>query len=242
MNTTETSTPAVNEIAAKVLEQLKPMLETIVQKMVESELLPKAPHDAGETTASEAKPSQTDGDDLTAHIAQQADATLTLVQDLVGNRMGKLEAQVQDFAYKDKINKELHEELQQYQTGLRKEFVSPLLKSIIREHDRADHLHSFYFHEQEQVPQGELFGKLLKEFKVVTDCLLDVLSDYGLDPFVAKEGEPYSTKEHKLVDQREPATPEQNGTIAECVHCGFRDVESGRLMRQAEVIVYKIKN
>jgi Zn ribbon nucleic-acid-binding protein len=34
----------------------------------------------------------------------------------------------------------------------------------------------------------------------------------------------------------------KDGKIEKCVKCGFRDTESGKSLRQAEVNIYKINN
>ena len=152
-----------------------------------------------------------------------------------------IEKSIQDFAYKDKINKELHEELQKYKSGLRMEFVMPLLKSIIREYDRSTQQYQFYLQKSEEEPQSELFVKLLKEFKMISLSLLDVLDDYNFEPFVVEAGVKYSSREHKIMKVIETEDNEKDSTVEKCVICGFRDSESGRLIRQAEVNIYNVK-
>jgi hypothetical protein len=159
----------------------------------------------------------------------------------IEQKIDKVDAQVQDFAYKDKINSELHDELQKYRTGLRKELITPLLKHIIREYDRVGKQYKFYRQrEQEaQAPQGELFGKLLKEFDVIGAALLELLNDYGIETFEAKEGEPYLAKTQKIIDTIATDDDTKNATVASCETSGFRDIENDRLLLQAEVKIYK---
>jgi len=160
------------------------------------------------------------------------------VQTLLKN----IENSVQSFTYKDKINKELHEELQSYKAGLREEFVKPILKSIIREYDRAVQLYEFYSRKAETEPQSELFTKLLKEFNILSSGLLDILDDYNLVPFEVHEGDEFLPREHKIFNVIKTDDISKDGKIAKCVKCGFLDTENKRLLRHAEVNLYKISN
>jgi molecular chaperone GrpE (heat shock protein) len=155
----------------------------------------------------------------------------------IGQKVEKFEPLLQDFSHKEKINKELHEELQSYRTGLRKEFITPLLKDIIREYNRANKQYRFY--RELEASQGESFSKLLKEFDMIASALLELLNENGIDTFEAKEGEPYLAKEQKITGMVETNDNAKNGTVASCETCGFRDVESERLLFQAEVKIYK---
>ena len=147
---------------------------------------------------------------------------------------------IQDFSYKDKINKELHEELQNYKAGLREQFIKPILKSIIREYDRAVQQYEFYSQKAEVEPQNELFTKLLKEFNMISLGFLDILDDYNLVPFDVHEDDEFLPSEHKIVEAINTDDISKAGKIAKCVKCGFRDTESERLLRHAEVNLYKI--
>jgi molecular chaperone GrpE (heat shock protein) len=158
----------------------------------------------------------------------------------VSDSLKNLEHSVQDFSYKDKINKELHEELQKYRGGLRMEFVMPLLKSIIREYDRATQQHDFYLQKSQEEQPGELFAKLLKEFDIQSLSLLDLIDDYNITPFSPEAGADYSSKEHKVLKAIATEDADKDSKIEKCVACGFREIESGRLIRQAEVNIYRL--
>jgi molecular chaperone GrpE (heat shock protein) len=169
-----------------------------------------------------------DGQQLLANEQQ------TLVADI-----RKMLEEVEVFAYKDKINKELHEQLQKYQGGLRNEFVSPLLKRIMREYDRAINQYRFYLRKAEEEPQGEPFMKLLREFNMVAESLLDLLDDYNLESYDAAPGSDYVPKAYKTIKVVETDNPELGGKVMQTIACGFRDTESERIIRQAEVVLYK---
>jgi molecular chaperone GrpE (heat shock protein) len=142
--------------------------------------------------------------------------------------------QVQDFTYKDKINRELHEELLKYRAGLRKEFITPLLKSIIREYDRADKQYQFHSKANSQ-------NELLREFEIVSLSLLELLSDYDVSSFHVEEGTAFSVREHKIAEGVETDNATLDGKVASCKSYGFRDAETGRILRLAEVNIYRKK-
>ena len=156
-------------------------------------------------------------------------------------KIDKIESSIQDFTYKDEINNRLRDELQKYKSGLRKEFITPLLKGIIREYDRAMRQHKIYSQKAQETNQSEEYANLLKQFEMMSFALLDLLSDYDIESFEVKEGNPYSAKEHRIVEVVETSDADKDNTIASCVACGFRDISNERLMRHAEVNVYKQK-
>jgi molecular chaperone GrpE (heat shock protein) len=163
------------------------------------------------------------------------------LQEQAAASLCEIEKSVSEFACKDRINSNLHDELQKYKSGLRMEFVSPLLKSIIREYDRATQQYAFYLQKSQAEPQSELFVKLLKEFNFTALSLLDILDDYNYVPFEVQEDEEYNTREHKITKVIETDDAASDRKIAKCLACGFCDSESGRLIRQAEVTIYKLK-
>ena len=157
--------------------------------------------------------------------------------------LDKIKTFIHNNDYKDKINKELHEELQLYKNGLGKEITNPLLKNIIHWYDKIMDLYCYYDSEQAKGEEkNELFPRLLKEYKNVATGLLDLLYDYDIEPFGVEPGEDYSPKLHKLIDVIFTEEEDKSKKVAECKKEGFSDISSGRLLRQAEVVIYKMKN
>ncbi|MDR0939324.1 MAG: nucleotide exchange factor GrpE [Mediterranea sp.] len=218
--TTATQVESLEELIGKIGESKKPLLISLLKAMANEEA--DAPAAEGEVPATPA-----------------ATVDLSELKNIVAD-LKKIFEETEVFAYKDRINKELHEELQKHQGGLRKEFVSPLLKHIIREYDRAINQYRFYLHKTEEEPQGELFAKLLREFDMVANSLLNLLDDYGLETYDAVVGADIVPKEYKIIKVVETSDPELSGKVAQAIACGFRDMEHERVVRQAEVAVYKL--
>jgi len=143
---------------------------------------------------------------------------------------------------KDEIIDNLHKELQQYKDSLHEAIIEPLLKAIIREHDWITKLHRIYLKKSQIESQSELFNKLLSELEMISFSMLDLFSDYDIEPFEFQEGDVRDAKLQKIVEIVETKDARKNETVAECVTCGFRNIKTTRLFRQAEVKIYKFKN
>jgi molecular chaperone GrpE (heat shock protein) len=158
----------------------------------------------------------------------------------IESRIKNLEEKVNDFTYKDDIINRLHDELQKYKSGLRKEFVTPLLKGIIREYDRSIRMYNHYFQEEEANSEGKYFN-LLKQFEITSDGLLELLNDYDIESFSVKPGEKFSAKDHRLIQITEVEDPSKDNIIETVVSCGFLDNSNGKILRNPEVNIYKSK-
>jgi molecular chaperone GrpE len=145
---------------------------------------------------------------------------------------------------KDEINKELHEELQTYKSGLMRETMSPLLKNLIHWHGKVTDLFNFYDKKQqeENADLVALFPVLLKEYKNLAGGLEDLLYDYDIEqevPAVGGEFNPRTQKSLRIVETEDDTLDRK---IAECINTGFRDTATGRLLKQSEVAVYQKKS
>ena len=183
------------------------------------------------TTSEAAEPSQ-------IPVSEPIMLEIPELQEMAAN-VKEILVQVQDFTYKDGINSRLHEELQKYKSGLCKDFLSPLLKGIIREYDRA--IRQYHIYSQKKHEQGEEYSNLLKQFENMAFALLDLLSDFDIETFEVKEGEAFSAKEHRIAEIIETTEVNKDVTIAASINCGFKDMSNERVMRHAEVNIYKLK-
>lgn len=218
----------ISQIVSDIKEALRPLLEIVATEQ---------PAENNSANSADTPKNVENNAEMAAGVEKISNEIATLTGDV-----RKLSEQMEDLSYKEKINKELHEELQKYKVGLRKEFIMPLLKSIIREYDRITQLHSFHAQKAQEEAQNEPFIKLLKEFEIVGLSLLDLLDNYNITSFTAKEGEEYLIKEHKIQNVIETEDAEKDGKIAKFITCGFRDMSNELLIRQAEVNIFKLKN
>lgn len=159
----------------------------------------------------------------------------------IQTQINEISKAVGDFTYKDEINGRLHDELQKYKGGLRKEFTSPLLKGIIREYDRKIRMIHFYNSKQE-FQDNESARNLLKQFELTADGLLELLNDNDIEAFNVESGDVFSPKEHRLIEVIEADDSAMDNIIESVISCGFMDNSTGRVFRNPEVRVYKFKN
>ena len=152
-------------------------------------------------------------------------------------------SQVQDFAYKDKINRELHAELQSYKIGLRREILSSVLNDIIRWHGKVSDQYSFYNNkvQEENADLATLYPTLLNEYKNLADGLEDLLYDYDIEKEEPKEDEDYNPRSQKKFGTISTESEEKDNKVAKCISIGFRDMKTDRLILKPEVIVYQKK-
>ena len=159
----------------------------------------------------------------------------------IDQRLVELLNSVSDFTYKDEINNRLHDELQKYKGGLRKEFTSPLLKGIIREYDRNIRMLN-HFNSIDELRTNESVRNLLKQFEITTDGLLELLNDNDIESYTVNPGNLFSPKEHRLIQVIDIDEPEKDNIIESVISCGFIDGSTGRIFRIPEVKIYKFKN
>jgi molecular chaperone GrpE (heat shock protein) len=216
----------LNVIVDEVCERVKPMITEIVMNTIADS------NAAQSSSTEEVKP-------VAVELPEISEIAVN-VKDILA-KVKVIEPLVQDFTYKDEIITRLHDELQKYKNGLRKEFITPLLKGIMREYDRAVRQYNHYAQWEQCAEQGKHYDNLLKQFQMLGYALLDMLNDYDVEAFDAKEGDAYSSKIHKILEVVETTEPEKENTIAEVLACGFRDISNDRLMRHVEVKIYKLK-
>jgi molecular chaperone GrpE (heat shock protein) len=151
-----------------------------------------------------------------------------------------LDEKFSNISYKDDINNRLHDELQKYKNGLRKEFVTPLLKGLIREYDRSVRMYKHYSIDEE-VQNEEKYRNLLKQFEMTSFGLLELLNDYDIEPFFVNKGDVFNPKEHRVIEVIETSEIDLDNKIEKQLACGFKDISNDRLIRNAEINLYKLK-
>ena len=151
----------------------------------------------------------------------------------------------------EKRNKILHDEVQKYQSGLKRELVIPVLKQVIREYDRASELLEHFSAEakkeqkeeaEKEGQKGDLIAEMLNAFGIIPLCLLDLLAENDVEPIEVKENDKRKQGEHRIINVVETTDEACHDTVAKCVHRGFVDRLTGRSLRPAEVEIFKYSN
>ena len=146
---------------------------------------------------------------------------------------------MEDSSYKDKIIKDLHEELQSHNRDLHAEIVKPLLKNMIKMHQPLTKTYKFY-ENTEAKSSPETYTRLLREVENCKLHIQDILEDeYDLEYFEPTIGSAYSPKEQTAIRTVITDTPEQAGTIKEFHYGGFRNTTTNKIFQPSTVTVYK---
>lgn len=145
---------------------------------------------------------------------------------------------------RDEIIKSLHDELQTYKNGIRREYIYPILKEIIRWAGRVSDTHSHYVREIKRDPAEAVrhIPNLLKEYRNLEYGLMDLIDDHGIATVKPVPGEKFDPLKHKRIGSEETEDPAKDGAVAGFASVGFADLETGRLLKQAEVIVFVLKS
>lgn len=147
---------------------------------------------------------------------------------------------LEDMAYKDKLIKELHEELHKNSLAMQAEQAKPFLKNITKIHERIAKTY-WHFTKEGTGEQAELFTQLLKNTEGNMLMIQDMLEDeYDLLYTEPSVGSPYVPKEHQALRSLPTNDPSKAGTIAECIYGGFKGIASGKILKPAIVAVYKL--
>ncbi len=152
---------------------------------------------------------------------------LNEIKDLLGNTL-----------YQENLIRELHDELQKYKRGLIEEISKQYLSDIINIYQRvSDTFEHFAVNTDQELVDRQ---RKLKENTLL--YIIDLLeNEYSVEAYDVEVGTRYLPKEHKAVCSIDTDDNLQAGTIAEVLAKGFRNSETGRVIRPARVNVYKLK-
>ncbi|MBP5547351.1 MAG: nucleotide exchange factor GrpE [Bacteroidales bacterium] len=153
----------------------------------------------------------------------------------VTEMLKKIDTYLVETTYKDGLIKDIHNELQQYKTGLRQEIVKPVMKDIILIYDALAELMAKY---PEGTSEDASFVALRKEANNVMLSIDDLLYAYDIEIVKTSVGDPFDPKVQKAMDKRPAPTDEQDKTIAVVLKTGFKNSATGHMFRDPQVIVY----
>ena len=144
--------------------------------------------------------------------------------------------------YKDKIIKELHDELQKRNRDFYADIAKPYLKNIIKIFERISGTYKALNRDEfkEKADALELAIRAVENDKLMIEDLLN--DDYDMTYFEPEAGVEYLPKEHTAVQSITTNQKEQGGKIIECRQGGFRDANTGKVFKSAIVTVYKYEN
>lgn len=154
----------------------------------------------------------------------------------MAGKLNILSEKIDTAVYQEKIIRDMHQELMQLKKGLiedlKKDYLTDILNICERMGDTDRHI-------RPDAPDYDAD----KAKQLVTNTYLyirDHLSDqYSVEYFEPAVGDAYEPKAHRAIRVIETDEDDKAGTVAECLTGGFRNSETGRVLRQARIAVYK---
>lgn len=152
----------------------------------------------------------------------------------------EIKERVTELARKETIVQDLHAELQKYKAGLKKDIITPMLKSIIRCYDRVIECRNTAISGTDE-SVDVILKQVAKEYTNLSLYISDMLYDYDIEIIEVAIGGIYEPKRHKAITTINTDDHSKHNTIAEVKKVGFEDVVLGRVLRHCEVVVYKLE-
>lgn len=159
--------------------------------------------------------------------------------DALKKEIAVLAEKIDTATYQEGIIRDLHEELQDYKKGLIADISKSYVMDIIRIYDRLADTNSHFNPEEEGFNPAQTKRLIENTMLAITDMLED---QYSIENFTPAEGAPYNPKEYKAMQVVETEDEAKASTIVKCLAPGFRNTDTGKLVRQARVVVYKRKD
>lgn len=159
--------------------------------------------------------------------------------DALKKEIAVLAEKIDTATYQEGIIRDLHEELQDYKKGLIADISKSYVMDIVRIYDRLADTNSHFNPEEEGFNPAQTKRLIENTMLAITDMLED---QYSIENFTPAEGAPYNPKEYKAMQMVETEDEAKASTIVKCLAPGFRNTDTGKLVRQARVVVYKRKD
>lgn len=159
--------------------------------------------------------------------------------DALKKEIAVLAEKIDTATYQEGIIRDLHEELQDYKKGLIADISKSYVMDIVRIYDRLADTNSHFNPEEEGFNPAQTKRLIENTMLAITDMLED---QYSIENFTPAEGAPYNPKEYKAMQVVETEDEAKASTIVKCLAPGFRNTDTGKLVRQARVVVYKRKD
>lgn len=202
------------------------------------------PETSPQTSAPEEKPADAVAEEKPADNASAAEekpddteAVMKSLAEMKGSIDGLAE-KIDTAVYQEKLIRDLHDELQKMRAGLITDIKRGYALNIISIYERMAQT-SARFNPSDEAFDAEAMKKLVDGGMLYVKDMLE--DEYSLTAFAPEPGSPYKPKEHKAIRVIDTTEDEKANTVSECIAEGFRDDDSGRIIRPARIVVYRLK-
>lgn len=138
------------------------------------------------------------------------------------------------------IVKELHKEMASNKidiSKLTKPYLSAMMDLHYRFYGTFAHFDTLDNSEQDF---AKLYGDLMREFKNAITAISDrIYNDFGYEYYEPQVGDEFNPKEQQAMSVVETEDESLARRIAQVMYGGYRDEESGKIIRQARIACYR---
>lgn len=138
------------------------------------------------------------------------------------------------------IVKELHKEIASNKidvSKLTKPYLSAMMDLHYRFYGTFAHFDALDNSEQDF---AKLYGDLMREFKNAITAISDrIYNDFGYEYYEPQVGDEFNPKEQQAMSVVETEDESLARRIAQVMYGGYRDEESGKIIRQARIACYR---
>ena len=158
----------------------------------------------------------------------------------IDEKIAKILSKIEDIEYKDKIIKDLHEDLRENKRDFTAELSKPFLTNLVKIHQSLRGV--FFRFKAVESPDTENFPKVIRELENNMLNVQDMLEqEYNLAYEEPEIGSKYNPKEQNALQAVITDDESKNGTIAEVVYGGFRDLDKEKMFKPALVKPYRFE-
>lgn len=134
---------------------------------------------------------------------------------------------------RERIIDSLHQENQSLRQGELQQALLPLLRDSIRLFDDLKQTSLNYAERENLVP-----ANVARDFQCFAETVSDFLYRHGVESYSAAEGDPFNSKDHRVLGVVETSVREKDRTIARTIREGFRSNLTTVRLLEAEVYRY----
>lgn len=163
---------------------------------------------------------------------------IVLLQSLAG-QLDKLAGSVEEANHlaqeRERIIDRLHHENQQLRQGELQQAILPVFRDLMRLFDDLRQTARSYSSRTEIVPQ-----QAIRDFECFAEMVTDILYRQGVERYEAREGQQFSSAEHRVLEAIPTDEEAKDRTLARCIRDGFRN--DSRIIRLVEAEVYRYRS
>lgn len=166
----------------------------------------------------------------------------------IGNSITELKAQSEEIKRyvedRDAINENMramHKELERFRGDFYAKITQPYLMAMLDLHKR---FYDAYAHfdqlDNTETDMSALYQNLMREFNSAISALSNrIYNDFGVEYYEPKEGDEFNPKEQQPIQVIETDDHTLHRKVAKVIYGGFRNIDTGKILRPARVASYK---